>query len=614
MQQLRHYSRVIKIRLWLILLGIAICSSVTFGISKFVINPVYQASSLIQVNGSLTLSTSNDAFNDQAFAVSDALLITGTSVLQEVAKQVPDMSLSQLELAVSASPQANSQIIEVRAQAGNPKLAADIANTVVNVFIQQQVDKANAPLKKQDTQLSQDLLATKVAIDQAQTQLTALEKSGASVNEIAHQNDILTTYQANYNSLLADDRQVQLQESQAVNALSVEQLATFPDLPSSPRILLNTVIAAALGLLLMIVLALLLDWLDTSIQTPDDVSRLALLEPLGSVPFSEHPLMLANPANPSVASDDTIKQTFMTMGISFSALGNDKCTVLVTSLRTGAGVSTTATNLAISFAQLGNRVLLVDANLNQPSLHEIFHCPNTRGLVNSLADVYQFRDGIIQSWLNFWRTNIPNLWLLPTNSQATHPPLVKYLQELRLLTDWLLRKKQDTLGGKLPGAMDIIIFDAPALSEGTDAMALASVTDCSVLVVQAGKERKEMVSKAGITLQRLGSPVLGVVVNRQTTKHRPYYYTNSQQQNFMSVGSSSLEDARVLSLLTRQTLSPNTPPSLPQVNHWDGLNGQSLPLMDEVTRSPVETIIPTTPWSLEQSRISQFKGPGSRSS
>jgi polysaccharide biosynthesis transport protein len=597
--QLRHYGRAIWHWLWLILLGIVICSVATFGISKFIIKPVYETTALVQVNGSPT-SSSNNVFSNQALAVSYSLLITSTDTLQSVAKKIHGVSLNQLEQTVSASPQAGTQIIGVQVKANNPQLAADIANTVVSIFIQNQITSVNAQFKDLATQLTQDLITTKTSLDQAQKQLTSLQKSGASVDKIAHQNDIINTYQTNYNSFSANYRQVQLQEIQTTNAISIAQLAIPPDQPSSPHILQNTIIAAALGLLLMLALTLIFDWLDTSIQTPEDVAKLALLEPLGSVPFSEHPLLIDNIMNPSIDGDDTIKQTFMIINTIFDMKYKGPCAVLITGLRQGAGVTTSAINLATSFAQLGKRVLLIDANLGQPSLHEIFHCPNTRGLVNSLTDVYQFKEGIILSWLNLWRTNIPNLWLLPVGSAITHPQMAQLSKELRMLTNWLLRNNQNIPSRKQSETVDIIIFDASALNEGTDAIALATITDCSVLVVEAGKEQKEMVSKAGLTLQHLGSPVLGVIVNRQTAKHRPYFYTDHQRQNTMSVGSPYREENIESSSIMRQTSSVNTPPSLLSVNHSASSNGQLQSLPNGDVYDPTQLNAPSTllPWDL----------------
>ncbi|HEY7414407.1 MAG TPA: Wzz/FepE/Etk N-terminal domain-containing protein, partial [Ktedonobacteraceae bacterium] len=526
MQQLHHYTWLLSRWFLLILLVAIICSGLTFGICKYLIAPVYQASALIRVNGPVitnTGSSGTDVFSQEALAVGDAILVTSTDILKAVADEIPGQSVSQLQNEVNAAPQQGTQIIEVRAQAHTPQLAATIANTVVNVFIQTEVTQATASLKTLDSQLSQDLTTTQDDITQAQAQLDKLKHSGASADQIAQQNNLIATYQANYNTYLASYHQLLAQKNQAQRALSVSQVAIPPNKPVSPTTTLDTIVAGGLTMVLMIALALLIDWLDTSIKTPEDVANLALLEPLGSVPVSKKPLLLVHQEKSSVTSDVAIEQAFLILANGSRVLSDGRCAILVTSLRSGAGVTTIATNLAILLAQSGKRVMLVDAHLRQPALHKVFNRPDTRGLVDVLAtDVHKFQERGIRSWLNLWDTPIPNLWLLPADATPSQIRLLKRLRELRMLKDWLLNSSENPADRAFPGVVDVVIFDAPALRNESDAMALASIADSSILVVTAGKERSETVKKAGMTLQRLGAPVLGVVVNRQTTKHRPY--------------------------------------------------------------------------------------------
>lgn len=587
MRQIRHYAQVMRRWLWLMVVGVIICSSVTFAINKFLIKPVYEATALIQVNGALTptaSSSGNDVFSDQALAISDSLLVTSTDVLQSVASQIPGVSLSQLETKVSASPQASSQIIQVRADAGSAELAAKIANTVVKVFIQQQVDKVSAPLKSQDKVITQNVHTTKIAMNQAQSQVANLQSSGAAPDAIASENGILASYQANYNSLLTSQQQIQSQENQVNNALSIAQAAQLPDQASSPHTTVNTAIAGAAGLLLVIILALLLDWLDTSIQTTEDIVKLAHLEALGSVPFSHSPLLLARATKPSVPSDDRIAQAFtsMVVGNSSRELNTGQHIVLVTSLRRGAGVTTIATNLAISLARLGKHVLLIDANLGRPVLHDIFQRPNSEeGFASSLMDGDPYSDQAVQPQVTLCRTKIPNLHILPAGSTSTPPLIVEHMQELRMLTDWLLGKTQGAI--ETTELIDSIIFDAPAMSESADAVALAAVANHSILVVEAGRERNEIVSRAGETLEQLGVPVLGVVVNRQTASHRSYLYNDGNQQKNSIVLEDVMESLLMKQIVAATTVDDNEPVAAPVVASQRAVAiKQALPHVEEL--------------------------------
>jgi len=572
--QLRHYTWIIWRSLWLILLATSIIAGATYAISKL-ITPVYQATTLIQVN---PVGDSSTVFSSQAQALNYSLLVTNTVVLQVVNNKLPEMSVSQLKEAVSASPLANTNIIQIQAQADNPQLAADIANKVGQVFIQIQETNVTIILQSRANQLTQFLTAAKNNVSTAQAQLSSLEKSQASSTTIAHQVSVLNDAQTNYDTLLLNYQQVQLQELQVNHLLNQVQRAIPPAAPVTPRTELNTVIAAAMGLLLMIVFVLLLDWVDTSIKTPEDVAQLTMLEPLGSVPLSKRPLISLDQPGQSKVNDGAVEQAFMIIALSLNIQNKDGCAILVTALQPGAGTTTAAANLAISLAQLGKRVLLVDANLRRSSLHEIFQCSNTKGLLNTLTDVYRFHEGVVQSWLDQWPTNIPNLWLLPTGPTAVHAVAVLRSPELRILIQWLLGRNQDGRGGTKGGVVDYVIFDTSTLKEGADPVIMVSLTDCTIIVVRAGKEQGEKLNKAGAMFQRLCSPVYGVIVNRQAARHRPYFYIENNPQNLLSNNSSS-RDLRESDLLTWRTLSRDTPPSALQAmdSHRDSRVGRSGP-------------------------------------
>ena len=520
--QLKHYFWVLRRWLWLILLGTLVCTSVTFVVSKLT-PPTYEASSLIQVNaGSGDGST---VFSDQALALSYAVQVTSSDVLRDTARRLSGVTVSQLQTGVSASPLDNTQVIEVRADARTAQQAADIANTVVTIFIQHQIARESAQNRHVAATLTDQINTAKNNVNTANTQLTKLESAQASANDIAHQKDVLDGYQANYTALLASYNQLQQQQTIINGKISVVQTATLPATPKTPRTTLNTAAAAALSLVLMLALALLLDWIDATVKTPEDVARLALLEPLGSVPFTKD---VAGTAGVS----DAVEQAFVTITTSFGVLGKGKRSILVTGLHTGAGTSTIAIRLARSLAQAGMRTLLIDANTQKPSLHTAFQLQNTTGLTNILDDTDMFEEqiGLAPQWLRQWATNEPDLWVLPIGSLRSVAKTTLRTAKVQMFMDWLLQPQQAMTGHTLPSVVDIVLFDAPSLEQGANTIALAPVTDGAVLVVEAGKERAEDINKAQATLQRLGTAVIGVVINRQQAKHRSYIYAANVQQ------------------------------------------------------------------------------------
>jgi capsular exopolysaccharide synthesis family protein len=518
--QLRYYSGVIRHWLWFILLCTSVCAFVTFIISSM-IAPTYQASTLIQVNGT-GVTDSSSVFANQALAVSYALLITSNDVLTQVAQQIPGVTLQDLQANVSAAPEQNTQIIEIRATAHSATQAAQIANTVAQVFIALQIKKILLPLQNQSTQLNNLMATQRTQIDNDQAQLNVLQTNNANIDTLTRQRDKLSSDQANYNATLNSYQQVQFQILQVGNVISQVQVATPPERPSAPHVTLNTIVAALLGLLLSLALALLLDWLDTTIKTTEDVIHMTSLTPLGAVARAS-----ASPLVPGMMvtgiADEILERDFMAIGTGLCKVCQQQGqrVLLLTGMQSGSGTTLTATYLALTLAQMGKRVLLIDASLRAPFLHRLFLRQNMKGLANSVSEVYQFRREIVQAWRDQWLTHIPNLWFLPAGPSSTHPPTILRSQELALLLSWLL-------GGQgVAPVLDFVLFDAPALKLHADALALASVVSATLLVIEAGKERDEALIAADQTLQRVGAPVLGVIINRQSAHHHSSLYARN---------------------------------------------------------------------------------------
>lgn len=548
---LRHYTQVICNHFSLILLGIIFGSAATCVISLF-LPPIYQSSALVKVDSvpamTTTTASGNDVFSAQAQAVSYAILVTSPEVLQEAASKLPGMTVDQLKKAVSDSPMDNTQLIEVRASADSPERAADIANTVAATFIQFQEAQERTRLQHAADQLSQNLAQAKINIDTAQKQLKVLQDRNVTEDNMAQKQSQLATYQSTYNALLSSNDQLQTQKQQTASMLSVAQQALPPDKPTSPQVILNTALAASVAMLLMITLVLLWDWLDVTIKTVDDIVQLAGLEPLGSIPLcnSRTEFDFGSECN------DAVKDAYSMLVPPFRVLSRGERSILITSPRSGSGTTTTATYLAFSLAKSGMRVLLVDANVRQPALHNILLGSNTHDSVERLQDMDAWKDpstSLLQLCLNQWKTDIPNLWLLPAGPSGQAPTSLLHEPALGRLVDRLLGRMPDT-SEQLPSRlMDLIIFDTAALDQGTDAYLLAAIADATVLIVEAGKEHKDTLHRLKVTFQQFGAPILGVVVNRQQERHRSYFYAPHQvSAERKVVVSPSLDQAVSLSL------------------------------------------------------------------
>ncbi len=530
---LQHYAHIIRQHIVFILLGIALCTSTT-GIISLCIPPVYQAKTLLKVN-TITTNNNNDVSSAQAVAVDYALLVSSPEVLQAVAKKLPGLTIDKLQQIISDAPVANTQIIEIRAQADNPQLAADRANTVANIFIQQQATKETNRLQDAANQITQHIAAARLDLDTAQAYLNVLQNSHATPASIAQQQSLVDTDQANYGLLLTDYSQLQVQKLQAATTLSIAQAAQAPDQPISPQTMTNMLLAAAMSLLLMLLLVLLLDWLDTTIKTEEDVINLTGLTPLGCIPLgpkaeSSELLNLAAESNASV------REALNMLGTNLNMHLKGPHFLLVSGKHAGVGVTTITTYLAISLARAGIKVLLLDTNLHRPLLHEVFHASNANGLSNRIGDIKRFQEQPAlypHNWLHHWKTPITNLWLLPagppTNISANAS---LWIQELRQLKGWLLGEQQTTKNGNAP-LVDLILCDTAPIGEGNDTYTLSMIADGIIMVIEAAKEQKETLCNTHS--RHLKAPILGVVINRQKAGQTTYYYTNQHSTETTAV-------------------------------------------------------------------------------
>ncbi|HET8843616.1 MAG TPA: Wzz/FepE/Etk N-terminal domain-containing protein [Ktedonobacteraceae bacterium] len=520
--QLQHYIWLLRRKFWLILLGVLVCTGATAAIT-FVKAPTYEASTTIEVN-----APGNDIFGNQALAVSYALQVTSEDVFQEVARVLPGVTVAQLQNAVSASTVDQTALIEIWADAPTAEQAAAIANAVAQTFIKQKLASENARQQAILDQLSSQLTQTKTQMDKDQRQVDLLEQENASDAELQRANAALANDQSTYESLFTNYNTVQMQKAMLSDSLIIEQRATPPAQPSGTSRSLAIALAAVMSLMLMLLVVFLLDWMDVTIKTTEDVGQLARLNALGSIPLQSGTVDLT-PLLLNEESRDELEPIFAVISTNLQAVYKGQRALLVTGLRRGSGTSTTAIRLAFDLAQSGLRVLLVDANLRHPSLHKTFQVVNTKGLLNSLADAMAIQEqpAQIDNWLAKWTTAVPNLWLLPGGQANISPLTVLRSLELRKMVNWLLQKPERTSGSsrRTGPAIDLVIFDTPALLEEADALALALLCDSAVLVVDAARERKETLKKAESMLARLGAPILGVVINRKKSTHHAYLYT-----------------------------------------------------------------------------------------
>lgn len=212
-------------------------------------------------------------------------------------------------------------------------------------------------------------------------------------------------------------------------------------------------------------------------------------------------ITLVNPQSPIAEQYRTIRTN-----LQFTSLGADLQTIVVTSASPGEGKSTTASNLAIVYAQLGKRVLLMDCDMRKPTAHFTFQLPGQLGLSTILAKRTTLERSI-QS------TQVPKLHLLPAGPIPPNP------------SELLASPMMKTLLKELKQMYDMVIIDAPPLMQVADSRILANEADGTILVISCETSNRDYVLKAKEQLELSGANLLGLVMNkRERGKDRYYHY------------------------------------------------------------------------------------------
>ncbi len=305
--------------------------------------------------------------------------------------------------------------------------------------------------------------------------------------------------------------ELDLQARTQLNNVRILDAAEVPDAPFSPRLLFNAAVALVFGLLGGVSLGLLREYLDDSIATPLDVSAYLHVPYLGHVPRIEKPLGPEHPPElytferpQSVAAESM--RAIRTL-IDMSAEGPVRC-MLVTSAVSSEGKTGTSVRTGVTFAQLGRRVLLIDADLRRPRLHRIFDVERGPGLTDVLNG-RPLEDSVRP-------TQVPGLTVLPVGTNAARSTEMLASPEMSRVLE--VAKEQ----------FDMVLIDTPPSTLIADAAILSRSVDGILMVVRENAASRRLVQQAVSDLRRVGGRVLGVVINDVDLKHGRasyrYYY------------------------------------------------------------------------------------------
>jgi len=310
------------------------------------------------------------------------------------------------------------------------------------------------------------------------------------------------------------------------NNISVTEIAIPPDLPIGPKRLMTVFAALFLSTLFGMGLALVLEYLDDSIRSTEEIEQFLQLPALAAIPridqLQKRKLLLVGSDSESgedhLASEllihadprSSLAEAYrhLRTSILLSTAGHAPKSLLITSSLPSEGKTTTATNTAISLAQTGAKVLIIDADMRRPRLHSIFDIDNRAGLSTLLAS--ELSDAEIDDAVR--QDEKSKLYLLTSGPIPPNP------------AELIGSEQMATLLRMLQNRFTHIVVDSPPIASFTDGVLIASMVDGVILVVHSGKSSKQVVRRSRQLLNEIGAKVFGVVLNNVNLNSQDNYY------------------------------------------------------------------------------------------
>jgi len=279
----------------------------------------------------------------------------------------------------------------------------------------------------------------------------------------------------------------------------VEQRASIPDEPVSPKKTQNLLVGLAFGTLVGVGLALLRDLLDNTVKDRETVEELTGVGLVGTIPLAKE-----RRSEPAISYDNdnsAIAESFRKLrtNLQFLAVDNPPRVLVVTSSMPGEGKSTTAINIALALAEAEHNVVLVDGDLRRPRLDKYFDVVGSVGFSTVLAGGATL-DDVVQ------KTRFPGLSVLTSGPIPPNPS--------ELLGSLAAKKILDELRGKF----DYVVVDSAPLLAVTDAAVIATNADGVLIISRYGQTKRDQLAHAVGSLQSVGAPLLGAVLTMTPTR------------------------------------------------------------------------------------------------
>ena len=455
--------------------------------------------------------------------------------LEEIDKKIDDVKENRKKLLVKYTEETkevkavNAQIAELEAQRARVQKEVNEKFDVEDKRLESKAEtEILSSIRSQLAAGQQRLGRAVMAFDQAAAKANVEGMSEIRLttlkNDIKSNHDLLDTY-----TQRQKEQELALSSGRP-NNITVQNKAVTPTVPIGPQRTRNILVAFLLSFAAGIGLAFLLDYLDDSVRTSDDISRHLGLPTLALIPHylntDKKKLLTATNGNGAHgAALITMEERHSPMAeayrhlrtsLLFSSAGKPPQTMLVTSSQPSEGKTTTAINTAITLAQADADVVIIDCDLRRPRLHTHFGLENTQGLTNYLSGD--------KDTANLIRTyeGLPRLKIITSGPIPPNPAELLSSNEMRNLLQFL------------SGRFKHVIIDSPPAISFTDAAILSTLVDGVVLVAMANKSSIHLMRQFKQRIHAVGARIYGVVLNGIKAGSMEYDYYGSGYYKYYS--------------------------------------------------------------------------------
>ncbi|OGR53023.1 MAG: hypothetical protein A2049_04690 [Elusimicrobia bacterium GWA2_62_23] len=552
---LSYYTELILRRRWIVL-SVFVSVMLIAALITFNTRAIYQAQALLVIEkergnnvvyqGGPTVERSNEDYYQTQYKLlkSEALLKTVYKRLE--LEKVPEFAgvygYRKLIKPVTIAPVPRSRLVYIKVDFYDPRLAANIANTIAAVYIEQNLSNQLFISKDVLTALQNEkgsgsralyeslpAVVNNVLIQDLKREVVKLQSQLAEASgrytpkhpQVVSLSANLTTLQGQLKSetdKIIQSLKIDLSGQLMGNNIRLIDAAVPPLKPIKPRKGFNMLLALIGGFVLGLFAAALVEFIDQTIRTQEDVENKLGLPFLGIVPLTRQIKDQSAYNHLLLQEHSLISESIRNLRtmVDFAEVGKKNKALIVTSTVQGEGKSYVAANLAVAVAQAGEKVLIVDGDLRRSNLHKVFRVSNAKGLSDFLATGKNSEDlrPLIQP------TDVPGLFILTCGPRPPNPAELLNTPRLSAFLAWA---GED---------YDRVIVDCPPMFPISDVLLWGKYISNCIFVTAFGKTRVPIIRTAVKRIISSGIKVLGSVVNMSKFGGLSYSYYGYYQYNY----------------------------------------------------------------------------------